>query len=242
MSRSLRSNSASSQSNNAAELDTPVSIEDNSTATEVLTRADMFAALDKLRTDFNNDVEVKLAKQTAELRLIIEEQKAEIEQLKVVITNQAAFIEKLEFKNRSENVIINNVVETNGENLKIVIENTLQKLNIPDVQIDKKHRIFRLGQSIEGKIRPIKIKLKSTEMVRTLITKSREMPDPVDGSLRIYMNYDQPLLTRKENNRLRLRKKEITEQNPGSMVKISKGKLMMGDTQVDVFDLKNQIF
>ena len=70
---------------------------------------------------------------------------------------------------------------------------------------------------------------------------------PEENPLRkVRVRFDDPPLTRKENKRLsdecyRL-KREAEETGSGDVYKLSKGKLLKNDVQIDEFNLSNQIF
>ena len=60
---------------------------------------------------------------------------------------------------------------------------------------------------------------------------------------KIYVRFDVPLLTRQENKRLSDKLYELSRSDPdGATYKIQKGKLLKDDTQIDEFNLINQIF
>ena len=59
---------------------------------------------------------------------------------------------------------------------------------------------------------------------------------------KVFINNDDPLLTHKENTRLRSKAYNLRKENPASNVLIKKGSLYHNTVQIDKFDLSNQIF
>ena len=53
---------------------------------------------------------------------------------------------------------------------------------------------------------------------------------------------DKPYHTRKEGNRLRKKKYDLSQTHPDDTFKIEKGKLYQNGTVIDKFDLNNQFF
>ena len=59
---------------------------------------------------------------------------------------------------------------------------------------------------------------------------------------KVYVNYDEPYYSRKENNRLRKKKSDLIRNHANDDIKIAKGKLYHNNMVVDQFDLSNQLF
>ena len=61
---------------------------------------------------------------------------------------------------------------------------------------------------------------------------------------KIYIKYDEPYHSRKENNRLRKKRYDLSkdERYHNDVIKIEKGKLYHNGMVVDQFDLANQLF
>ena len=79
-------------------------------------------------------------------------------------------------------------------------------------------------------------------MKQEAVTKNQQFIKKNPEEDKIYFSYDEPLLTRRENARLRKVKKDLSEQNPGSNVQLTKGKLLLNNIERDSFNLKNQVF
>ena len=73
-----------------------------------------------------------------------------------------------------------------------------------------------------------------------MIDKAKKLKD--FKAAKVYINYDEPYYTRKENNRLRKKKAILKKDNVQDDIKILKGKLYHNNLMVDQFDLSNQIF
>ena len=59
---------------------------------------------------------------------------------------------------------------------------------------------------------------------------------------KVFINYDEPFHSRKENLRLRKKKYNLQQSHPSDELTISKGKLYHNERVVDQFDITNQLF
>ena len=59
---------------------------------------------------------------------------------------------------------------------------------------------------------------------------------------KVFIKWDEPRFTRTENNRLRKKRYDLLQDNPGDEIKISKGILYHNNVECDKFNLMNQIF
>ena len=90
----------------------------------------------------------------------------------------------------------------------------------------------------------IKLSFQSKEKKDIIMEKKTSLNslDELHPLRKVYIKNDQPPLTNKENNRLRVKARNIRTTNPDDTVKIDKGKLYQNDVVVDEFNLANQLF
>ena len=79
------------------------------------------------------------------------------------------------------------------------------------------------------------------ELKRRILTEAKLLHE-VEVFKGIFINNDEPKLTRNENYRLRKKARELRISSPGSIIKINKGILTKDGVECDKFDLNNQIF
>lgn len=205
------------------------------------------SALKELRDSLHTNIVNELTQQIQQLRSIIDKQNdtislqsTQIENFKQqlssqhnAIIHQAKRIEAMEVKNRSLNLIIRGIPENPTVPLIDDIQNNF-KSNEPFNIVS----CSRIGKLQQNNTRPIKItvssfddKIKLSNFARSnLRTKS------------IYVNFDEPPLTSRENKRLRDKAKSLKTDNPTKDYKLDKGRLLVDGMELDRFDLKNQIF
>lgn len=239
MSKTPNSDSARVTRSTASAGEAPIltSIDQNKS----ITLADLRLALDGFRKTLREEIRNDFRQEISELKEKIQKQSETIDILKNTVIHQATVIEKIENKNCSNFAIIHGIPESTGpnENLNDIVKKIIHKTNV-DIESSDVSPI-RIGK--RGKApRPVKIKFKSEKIKKEVVDKARtELPkDP--ETKHIYLNYDQGLLTRKENARLRAKLKNLRTAYPDKETKIFKGHLLVNGVSVDSFHLKNQVF
>ena len=220
----------------------PTQINSAQLSTDVLN-----AALTNLKEQLTTILEEKFKEHTDCLHSIINKQKNEIDFLKQSVISQAVQIEKLENTNRRKYAIINGLPEVDdNEGRSVSLSETINKLiddiGLADtVKLDPKFQIFRIGKKETSKSRPVKIKLQSESMKHNLVTLSREHFK--NNENKVYINYDQGPLTRKENFRLRISCNKLRNDplNKNKRILLQKGKITVNGVIVDSFNLENAI-
>ena len=86
----------------------------------------------------------------------------------------------------------------------------------------------------------VKLKFLDTNEANDIISKAKKLK--YLESTKIFIKYEEPYFTRKENDRLRKARYELSQANPNDNINWEKGKLLHNGTTVDKFDLNNQIF
>lgn len=212
------------------EMTSQISTRRSSRDNEPLTLALLTEHLNKLREDIKLDTTALIQ----ELRNVITEQKQIIDSLKSTVIKQASELERLNCRERKEFAIINGVPENNQEAFDEV-------LDLLEADICPEYKPIRLGKNHPGKFRPLKIKFK-TESAKIKSCKKANVLRSGIHTKRVYINYDYPPYTSKENARLRHKLKELKVTNPTHNYKIQNGKLLDNDTIIDHFDIQNQVF
>ena len=103
-----------------------------------------------------------------------------------------------------------------------------------------KHKTIRIPSAPGKNTYSIKLCFEDTMTVKHILDKAKLLKE-FEGA-RIYINYDEPYYSRRENNRLRKKKATLLGLHNGDDIKIQKGKLYHNNMMVDQFDLANQIF
>ena len=206
-------------------------------APSIIMQNDLKTALDVQREWLLNEFTKVIKNQTASLNTIIQKQATEIDRLSNIVTHQALRLETLETSSRCKQAIIFGIPENDEANLR----STVQKL-ITDTNVDVREYPLspqRLGKK-GVKPRPVRVQFASEDIKRKIVEKFRELKSNTKYN-GIFMAYDLPPLTVRENNRLRDKLKELKSANPIATHKITKGKLHSNGVVVDEFNIANQL-
>jgi hypothetical protein len=206
---------------------------------QFLTQLDLENALAKLRIDIRVDLNDVILNALKPLTLRINKLENDNELLRKAITNQSLTTERSEISARSCNIIIRGMTEEQDETIDQKCKGILKLLLDKDVTDFKATRLGKVNSS-RTQPRQVKVILASKDIRdKTLANgkKLRQSPAYAD----VFVNGDEPPLSRKENHRLRLKAKELREHSTES-VYIKRGQLFCGSTVVDTFDLGNQLF
>ena len=176
----------------------------------------------------------------------------EILKIKKVIKGQQIQIESGERKLRRNNIIVQNIPESNlsssTEQLKDDFDKISYLCRCTDIDIHKDDFVSlrRLGRKSTDKARPLKIEFKNTDLKfrflnkRKNIIQNREIKRYFHNT--IYVNPDNSYLVQCEEFRLRQRLKELKEEDPSAFPYIRSGNLYSHDTVIDRIDVCNQLF
>ena len=97
-------------------------------------------------------------------------------------------------------------------------------------------------QSAEGRTtHTCKLVFNSREKKKSLLEKAKTLKED-EIFKTTFIKADLPPMTRKENYRLRCKKRELSQQHPDDEIKIVKGVLYHNMVQCDKFSLSNQLF
>ena len=171
----------------------------------------------------------------------------EVECLKKVILEQQKYLETVKRKENAKNIIISGI--PNGkldinENTSVTdgkekIDAIFEYIGCTDQLGDDYHTI-NIPPAPGKNSYSIKLCLKDDKTVKHILDNAKSLKDFKAAA--IYINYDEPYYTRRENNRLRKKKYTLTNLHKDDVIQIQKGKLYHNNLVIDKFDLANQIF
>ena len=177
---------------------------------------------------------------------------AEMKKQKTVSDNNLKYLINLDRNERRRNVILFGVPEENNE-LKIVdntavsdrekIELILNYMGVPTVQ--NMTEFFRLGKPSDEKVRPMKLKLKSSEDATEILNAKSKLNDLEE--LTIYFKPDKTKAEVAEFQRIGKRKQELLQKYPveggaPTRVVLEKGVLKVDGKKVDEFEPVQSLF
>lgn len=164
--------------------------------------------------------------------------------LKNIIVSQQQQFERMEMDKRACNLIVNGVTEPSStspdtEVIDKILENIWPERDNRPIKFDvvNLRRIGKMGT----RPRPVVLTFASRDS-RDKVLKTASSLRNITEFNKIYISPDLPLLTRKENTRLRLAFKELKASSPTSTVILKYGKLTVNGNEVDRFNLANQLF
>ena len=133
------------------------------------------------------------------------------------------------------------MLEESKEIIQFIFSN-LQPNITPDKYVILKDFDTKVGYTRHSML----IKFKELTTKKDLMGKCKELKNKEDGDPMkyVYINHDQPPLTKKENDRLRKKFRDLRDanSNTGTKVELKAGKVFVADEIVDEFSLSNQIF
>lgn len=213
------------------------------------------SALENLRKTLHTDIVAELSTQIKELRDIVDKQnntiitlnetihkqREKIDCLSNTVVQQQTQLENIEKNNRADYVIIHGLPEDNTP-IENHISNMISMANLDVSIIDRSFSPFRLGKSVRGKTRPLKVKLSNAKNSSLFMKSFAKLPKETKNKM--YITPDQTPLAVKENSRLRNHLNELRDlaENKNKTVTIKRGELLIDSKVVDKFDIKNQIF
>ena len=181
----------------------------------------------------------------------IEKLQAESNTVKQVVLHQQEYLEKCR-RNELRGILImsgipndrfiieghsNTEEENTDDNSKI--KSILSYIGYESNEND--FELYRIpSNNPEMSSHKVKLKFLDTNKANDIISKAKKLK--YLESTKIFIKYEEPYFTRKENDRLRKARYELSQANPNDNIKLAKGKLVHNGTIVDKFDLNNQIF
>lgn len=171
----------------------------------------------------------------------------EVGTLKRVVLEQQKSLEFFRRKECSRNIIVSGVPNTPWS-LTEDVEVTDDQGKLEEIfrhidcshNMSKEHKITSFPVQDGKDTHSLKIHFSDENDVKEIMSKAKELKTFNRG--KIYINFDEPYYTRKENLRIRKKKYELIDKYKDDEIKILKGKLYHNNSVVDQFNLSNQIF
>ena len=178
----------------------------------------------------------------------IEKVESEVETLKNVILRQQEFMEAGKRKELEGNIILKGVPKGNlilNDTTILGPDNSLEKtlavLDYLDCTTDEdEFELIDIPSSPNHDTMLIKLKFSDKNKVKSIMTNAKKLKDI--QNVKIFVKRDEPYYSRKENDRLRKKRYDLSLANRDDELKIEKGKLYHNGIVIDKFDLNNQIF
>ena len=177
---------------------------------------------------------------------------SEVSEVKEVIFKQQTQIEAHERKLRERNLIIHNIPETHISTATEQLKDDSDKIQFlcrsADINIKKADLVSlrRLGRNVQGKSRPLKIELTSTDQKFKILNQrkniTRNQVIQTCFQTKVFVNPDNSFLIQKEEHRLRQELKEYKECNPSRSYYIRSGVLYHDNKMIDRINIRNQLF
>lgn len=204
-----------------------------------ITREMLHDALSILRKELLDGLNKKIDLQTKQLQEIIKTQALEIEHLRRVVVGQATRLEQLDSNNRRKQAVVFGLSEDNDDNLAEKVQDIVCSTGHSCHMKRDPHRIGKKG----SRPRPVRVYFFTEDDKKAAVSgfRSLKRADAAGALKGIYMNYDLPFMTSKENKRLRSRLKELKANNPLDDLQISRGVLHSNGVVIDQFSLENQL-
>ena len=207
----------------------------------------------KMKVELKEEIGKEIDEETKPIKEDIQSMKETQEVLKKTLLEQQQFLEKIRRESSASNVIITGIpkiLKINNtptedatakmEHIISVVDNTITENSY------KVLKIFDVKQYADGaekqsvKIKFNEISTKQSFMKKKMALKSLNDNDPLK---KVFINNDEPPLTHKENVRLRSKAYELRQQaDDRSTIVLQKGVLTKDGTEIDRFDLSNQLF
>ena len=177
---------------------------------------------------------------------------SEVKKLKTVSENNLKYLINLDRNDRRKNVILFGVPEINNE---LTIGNTVASSDTEKCDlilryigapiIEKVVEIFRLGKPVDNKVRPMKLKLSSSEDATTILSAKGKLNN-LEG-VTIYLKPDKTKAEVAEFQRLGKRKQELlqqyaVEEGTPPRVVLDKGVLKLDGVKVDEYKSEQSLF
>lgn len=188
-----------------------------------------------------------------EIKAVQAQQETDIDIIKDIIASQQRQIESFEIRERRCNLIVSNVPETSVTFDREKLEDDTEKFLVlanemlvgckSTVGPDNISEIVRLGRpGVTPRI--MKVKLHDESLCNSILRSGKFLrSDRIRTTFgTIYVNKDVSYLRRKEERRLRLKRKELKDNFPDADVRIKNGKLYLGPAIRDQVDVANQLF
>ena len=176
----------------------------------------------------------------------IQEKGKEIDLVKKAVFNQQIFLENLQKKQLKNNMIITGIPNSDLLIDDVAHQSDEEKVagifnEICDDIRTECYTIFSFPAAENRASHVCKVTFNDFDVKKNVMRNSKKLRDNVSLN-KIFLQWDEPKLTRQENQRLRKKKWTLKQDHPNDNFELKKGILKQNDQQVDKFDLINQIF
>ena len=188
----------------------------------------------------------KDADEIKELRNDASKHEKEVVSLKKALYNQQVFLENVQKKELRNNVIVSGIPNAeieykgtsyNGTNTKVQL--MLNEI-CPGIKTDA-YKLITFP-SAEGRSTHVcKMVFKDYDTKMNVYNNTTKLKQ-IEVLKTVFIKWDEPRYTRRENSRLRAKKYNLSQQYPNDEITIKKGILYHNNVQCDKFHLTNQIF
>ena len=213
---------------------------------------------DRIKNCFKDEISrltAKIVNLEANLSIVQNEcalMDSELSKMRRTIVSQQLQIEGNETKLRANNLIINNIPESDLSSGVVQLANDQEKIQfvIRSAKIEVKPEdivsLHRLGKKQSERSRPLKVILKDPEKKYRFLNKRKEVITNSElhktFHSKIFVNIDSSFLTQKEEYRLRQSLKKLKADNPNIPSFIRAGSLHSNGQVIDKIDIRNQLF
>ena len=170
----------------------------------------------------------------------------EIELIKKAVFNQQVFLENLQKKDLKNNMIITGI--PNGELVidDVTLQSDEEKVagilhEIGDNISTDCYKLLYFPAAENRTTHVCKVTFNDFNVKMNVIKNAKKLKD-IESLRKVFLQWDDPKLTRQENQRLRKAKWELKQSHPNDNLELRKGILKRNNQQVDKFNLMNQIF
>ena len=198
---------------------------------------------EQLRSELNGDI---VSMQTS-----VQTLQSENNLLKRVMGEQQRFLEQIRSDKTKENAFVTGlpctmtINETESTDVKAIVHAAL-KVADPNITTES-FEILKSFDAREGKTRhSVKLKFRDLETKGKVMKNAKNIVNLADEHplRRVFIRYDQPPLTNRENQRLysKLRDLRTADSDHEHEYKITRGVLYQGTVEIDRFNISNQLF
>ena len=194
-----------------------------------------------------------LRKELDERFVLVGELNKKISVLEKIVVRQQELIENLQKRDLECNLIISGVPESSphestddhGTVIKLFRE-IMTPEEMTNMELSETSRLGQRPSSQNPGLTPRRIKaVLGNKLLRNAILKKAKNLKGNKNFPRVYINPDEPVLTRRENSRLRRRLRELRESHkstPNLHIYLKRGNIFINSDIVDTFSLSNQMF
>ena len=212
-------------------------------------REELDSKFDALKKELAKTFESKIKKVSEDVTNLMSENNT----LKKVVLQQQHFLENIRRERTKENIFVSgipNILTIDGEDTEDPkkILDTVMKFVCPTLG-DEGYEVLVNFEPKEGySSHSAKIRTKDSDTKAKIFTGTAKLKALGENHAfkKVYLKYDNPPLTRKENDRLHQRMRTLRAEenadNPVNKYYIKSGKLYKNGTCIDEFNLSHQLF